>query len=252
MPSNGNTSTDEILDKTTSLSEMKLKDILKSKVRLDIFFLLSIYGELSLTDLSTLLDKSKPALHRHIKKMINAGLLVESKEEKVRGSIKAKFYRLSIDVREYFSPTDRMALLDTEDPDKRLENIKHIFELEKAKSYISKASIDLITHHIDKLEEHFSLSKKDLDLESFMETSVSPFNIFLLSDESAELLSKQFAEFDQKKVVIDDKFENKHGIPPTKQHLVVMTIIPINKLLEFERKLTSPRVTRFSTLFDQR
>ena len=79
---------------TDYLLEIPLEEIFKSKVRLEIFFLLSIYGELNLTDLSKLLDKSKPALHRHIQNLLKVGLICESKEEKVRGSIKAKFYQL--------------------------------------------------------------------------------------------------------------------------------------------------------------
>ncbi|MFX0117588.1 MAG: winged helix-turn-helix domain-containing protein, partial [Candidatus Hodarchaeota archaeon] len=59
-------------------------EILESKIRYRILLLLFAYGELSLTDLSNRLNKSKPALYHHLQKMIDLGLVEVSREKQVR------------------------------------------------------------------------------------------------------------------------------------------------------------------------
>ena len=73
MASKGKASQNDKSDETDKLSDITLANVLKSKVRLEIFFLLTIYRELSLTELSKLAKKSKPALHRHLQKLIESG-----------------------------------------------------------------------------------------------------------------------------------------------------------------------------------
>lgn len=232
---------------TDYLLEIPLEEIFKSKVRHEIFFLLSIYGELNLTDLSKLLDKSKPALHRHIQNLLKVGLICESKEEKVRGSIKAKFYQLIPSVRQLFQPFDASALLNVDDPEQRINMFKKLIFRERAKYFISKASLDLLAKYIDQFEKQLSSSNLDVDKE-FILTCCSPFNMFVFSDDSLKLLQDLFNEFDRKKKIIEKEYEAKHGEPSMKQNLMVFTMTPIQRLLEFKRKLPSPREERMRTL----
>jgi len=232
---------------TDYLLEIPFKEILKNQVRHEIFFLLSIYGELNLTDLSKLLAKSKPALHRHIQNLLKVGLIYESKEEKVRGSIKAKFYQLIPSIRQLYQPFDTTALLNVDDPEQRIKMFKKLIHFERAKYFISKASLDLLAKYIDQFEKQLTSSNLDVDKE-FILTCCSPFNMFIFSDDSLKLLQDLFSEFDRKKKTIEEEYETKHGEPSMKQNLMVFTMTPIQRLLEFKRKLPSPREERMRTL----
>jgi DNA-binding transcriptional ArsR family regulator len=75
-------------------SDKTIFDVLKSQIRFRIFSLLHLYPELSLSDLSIKMGKSKSTIHHHLKELIDSGLIEVSRKEKVRGSILAKFYSL--------------------------------------------------------------------------------------------------------------------------------------------------------------
>lgn len=65
-----------------------------------IWGLLNIYPELSFTELSEKLGKSKSTLSPHLHELIETGLVQVSREEKVRGSIPAKYYSIVKDALE--------------------------------------------------------------------------------------------------------------------------------------------------------
>ncbi|MFW9823178.1 MAG: ArsR family transcriptional regulator [Candidatus Thorarchaeota archaeon] len=66
----------------------------QNDTRFQIWGLLSMYQELSFSDLCRKLNKSKSTVHHHLQKLIEIGIVEVIREEKVRGSIKAKFYAL--------------------------------------------------------------------------------------------------------------------------------------------------------------
>ena len=69
---------------------------MQNEVDFEIFMYFIIYRELSLSRLNELItNKSKPTLHRHLQNLLQAGIIVEAREEKVRGHIPAKIYQLS-------------------------------------------------------------------------------------------------------------------------------------------------------------
>jgi DNA-binding transcriptional ArsR family regulator len=72
----------------------KLIAIVKEPVSLHIMMLLIVYRELSLSQMTDAIKKSKPTIHRRLQVMIDCGLVVESKEEHVRGNILAKYYKI--------------------------------------------------------------------------------------------------------------------------------------------------------------
>lgn len=69
-------------------------NILKDNTDLEIFTLLLMYQEQSLTQLTNSINKSKPTLSRHMQKLVSCGL-VDVREEKVRG-VKAKYFSLNL------------------------------------------------------------------------------------------------------------------------------------------------------------
>ncbi|MFX0210901.1 MAG: ArsR/SmtB family transcription factor [Candidatus Hodarchaeota archaeon] len=242
-------------NKNNNPKDFVLDVILNSQVRHSVFFLLYIYRELSLTDLSHLLDKSKPALHRHLQKMIEAGIITESKEVKVRGSIKAKYYKLveeitreSIDRK---SRTIRAELLTGKNPEKGKANVKKLLKIERAKFHIVNDSIHLITQLTKRLEEQAELVG-DADWEQFLNTSSSQLTMNFLPNEALEVYQRYMEGFDQEKRSLEDTYETKHGELPNNQYVVVTITIPIQNLINFERKLSPERVARFGKLFAQK
>ncbi len=87
-------------------------DIFHSRPKFMIYMLLSIYSDLSLTQLSKMLKKRKSTISVHLKKMIEANLVEISKKVKVRGDKKAKYYRLIEDIDE------KILLFTAADPEK--------------------------------------------------------------------------------------------------------------------------------------
>ncbi len=81
-------------------ASLSISEILHSKTRFLIYSLLSVYRELSLSQLSKELKRNKSTISHHLKKMMATGLVTLSKEEKSRSNIKAKYYCLVDDADE--------------------------------------------------------------------------------------------------------------------------------------------------------
>lgn len=73
---------------------ISLQDVLRSKPKFLIFSLLSMYPELSLKEIKDFTGKSKSTISIHLSDMERMGLVVVSREEKARGSIPTKYFRL--------------------------------------------------------------------------------------------------------------------------------------------------------------
>ncbi|MFX1568022.1 MAG: winged helix-turn-helix domain-containing protein [Promethearchaeota archaeon] len=81
------------MTKTKRNSEkLTINDILRSKTRFQICNFLIIYRELSILDLSKRIGKSKSTIYEHLKKMMKAGFVKVSREEKSRSNIYRKYY----------------------------------------------------------------------------------------------------------------------------------------------------------------
>ncbi|TFG01858.1 MAG: transcriptional regulator [Promethearchaeota archaeon] len=78
--------------------------LLKDNIKFQIVLRLLINTELSMTELSNLIKRAKATVHRHLKTLINFGVVKVSKQEKVRGSIKAKYYKIADSFYSHFEP----------------------------------------------------------------------------------------------------------------------------------------------------
>jgi predicted transcriptional regulator len=92
------------------LGTAKFLDIVVSDLKMKILLNLLISKEISLTKIAKKLNKSKPTIHRHLKKLIKNNFVEVSKEKKVRGSIKAKYYKLSKEFQKNIKPYQRSIL----------------------------------------------------------------------------------------------------------------------------------------------
>ncbi|MFW9878083.1 MAG: winged helix-turn-helix domain-containing protein [Candidatus Thorarchaeota archaeon] len=80
------------LVKNQKSKPLTIVEILRSKTRFQIWNFLTIYRELSILDLSRRIGKSKSTIYEHLKKMMDAGFVQISREEKSRSNIKRKYY----------------------------------------------------------------------------------------------------------------------------------------------------------------
>lgn len=71
-----------------------VNEIFKNDIRFELWGLFSMYPELTLADISEKMGKSKSTIHPHLKLLEEMDIIEEIREEKVRGSIKAKVYAL--------------------------------------------------------------------------------------------------------------------------------------------------------------
>jgi len=81
-------------------NKLSIAELFKSRTRLLIYALLSINVEMNLNEMKKLLKKSKSTLSEHLHKMIKAGLVVVTREEKIRGNIKSKYFCLAENAKE--------------------------------------------------------------------------------------------------------------------------------------------------------
>ncbi|MFW9823452.1 MAG: winged helix-turn-helix domain-containing protein [Candidatus Thorarchaeota archaeon] len=72
--------------------KLTITNILHSKTRFQICNFLIIYRELSILDLSKRIGKSKSTIYEHLMKMMDAGFVKVSREEKSRSNIYRKYY----------------------------------------------------------------------------------------------------------------------------------------------------------------
>jgi len=70
----------------------KKSDLFKSKINFELWGLFSMYPQLSLSELSVKLGKSKSTIHPYIKDLLHREIIEVKEERKVRGNIKAKIY----------------------------------------------------------------------------------------------------------------------------------------------------------------
>ncbi|MFX1251859.1 MAG: hypothetical protein ACFFCZ_09645 [Promethearchaeota archaeon] len=68
--------------------------LLQNKMPIRVVLILLVYNELTLSQMSKHLVKTKASVHYHLQKLIKMKLVKIAREEKVRGSILAKYYCL--------------------------------------------------------------------------------------------------------------------------------------------------------------
>ena len=76
----------------------RILDCLQNPLDFEILMYFVIYKELTLSRLEELIPhKSRPTVYRHIQNLLEAGIIIEAREEKVRGHILAKIYQISLE-----------------------------------------------------------------------------------------------------------------------------------------------------------
>ncbi len=134
----------------------KLMEILKEPVSLHLMMLLIVHRELSLSQMTDAIKKSKPTVHRRLQAMIDCGIVVESREEHVRGNIPAKFYRIDETVIGKI-PGFSKEQIDAMDTTQKANFYQDIRDAVKSTIIFSTSALDTFRNYLDGLDPRIEL-----------------------------------------------------------------------------------------------
>ncbi len=217
----------------------KTLEVYDSQLKQRIMNLLEIYHELSLTELSEKLSKSKSTVSKHMKELKNIKIqnhsFIEVREEKSRGSIKQKIYSKSsipfffgktYDDIKQFSPEEMYKMLRNEE---FLINIR-LFSLLK----------DAITQTTEYVNNFYANVTPKTITEEFMEevyryNTCIPRIQYYTQDEYVEYRNK-FMEFDTNFLRETEKKREKDLslVDEPREYMVAHAFLPIRRIMDKE------------------
>ncbi|UCC19775.1 MAG: helix-turn-helix transcriptional regulator [Promethearchaeota archaeon] len=196
--------------------EKSVIDVLKSSIRFRIYSLLHLYPELSLSEISKKMGKSKSTIHHHLKELIDYELIELSREEKVRGNILAKFYSLKPGHIEKLSDTDSETHKATQ------------ATIDFLKTYLNFAlrTIELYKNFF----ESFELQENGIDkLKELLKDEQGFSSMVFLSEEKFKKVHRLYQEF----VKEVNKIEIENGkIKDEKPFFIFTLALPLKKVIE--------------------
>lgn len=198
--------------------------LLESDIRFSIYCLLHIYPEISLSELSQKLKKTKSTIHPHLKKLLNIGLIEVSKEVKVRANIKAKYYALKSGYKEEMEEY----LLDTSQSIDQT-TVQNKINLNKSCVIFLKTIYERYLRFLENLEgedtahEILQQSSDNYDMNHV-------FSFF--SKKALPKLIKLYEEFITKFIEIEEE-DLKENPNEEKPYLVLFELLNLKKIVNF-------------------
>ena len=208
-----------------------LVEIFKNPIKNKLLIYLFVYGELSLTELRDKLKKSKSTVHRHLQELIQVGFIDESKEEQVRGSIKAKYYSISqnfikngihydMDAME----RDSKRIFDSNDE----ETITNFFKMMKTSIKTMKKPLEIMENYGEAIIKNYNLYNAE-------EIQVKPLmKMIFLNDTQVTKFKEYLREFWKKVETLFEEGENPEGYLGINPYYFSFAFLNLKKLLEFE------------------
>ncbi|MFX0064348.1 MAG: winged helix-turn-helix domain-containing protein [Candidatus Hermodarchaeota archaeon] len=217
-----------------------LVELFRSKMRHFIFLLLSVYNELSLTRISQFTGKSKPTVHHHIQKMIEMGIIEESKEVNEGRPIKVKYYQLAETFSRESGLIQSQTYIEEESPEKRFLALKRLFAVYRSTLLYLRNSIGLLERYLEDFESKIPETQTDaIDWEKLElhPSKGAPFLVSaFLSDTELKEFTNLFLEFFKK---VRQKRQESHDddLKGEISHQIFLLGLPIKKMLEKGEKL---------------
>lgn len=212
---------------------LALLKTLSSKPRLHILFYLFIYSELSLSNLTQHLGKSKNTTLYHMKRLIEQDL-VEEYDRPLTGSIKPeKCYRINSDFyHKMFLPFDQMAELS------KAEIIERTKQLTKWNALLFETMREILKelrNFYRYQEKQLEIGKNVLDAQKIHQNYANPRDLIPLSEAGFFDYMQNYQELAKKTQKILET-ENRSGEAIIRPYLVFNTVLPIQKILEYKQK----------------
>ena len=166
--------------------------ILNNELRFQIISYLLIFNELSMSDLNRKLKRSKSTLHRHIKLLIELGFIELSKEKKVRGSIKAKYFKLTNEFLNLLNYGEKRLKIRGDELKRGDNIIQDQIELIRLSILINVKPLEILKKVIDISSENRDLNYPLLYREI---KDINPIiNIVFLTEQEFKKLNKKLEE----------------------------------------------------------
>ncbi|MHA1672407.1 MAG: winged helix-turn-helix domain-containing protein [Promethearchaeota archaeon] len=139
----------DIPNEAEAESTLNFGDVMRSKPKFLIFFLLSMSAKLTLKGLSEITGKSKSTLSNHLTEMQAMGLVEVAGEKKARGSIPTKYFRLVSNYEE------KMAQKCCKKSEDNIAGIKQTFQMQRSFAQTQVQMLQKWLLYLDLLENDF-------------------------------------------------------------------------------------------------
>ncbi|TFG02764.1 MAG: transcriptional regulator [Promethearchaeota archaeon] len=203
---------------------------IKNKIQIRIIIELFINQELSLTQISKHIKKSKSTIVRNLRNLTDSGIIYVSKEVKVRGSIKSKYYRLRDDYILLGDNYDDNSLLTIQPPKKVEEFIKY-FRVIQSIIKIMKNPLDILNDFIENYEEN-----ENVEYETFYKNikKIKPLmNLIFISEEKFKKVLDVINDFHEKIKEITSSEENQKEYLK-KPFIFMSSLLKMNELYQLK------------------
>jgi len=214
--------------KNEFLNTLELIDLVINDLKIKILLNLLIYNELSLTQISNKLDKSKPTLHRHLKKLIKNRVVKVSKEKKVRGSIKAKYYKLADEFQTIIKPYQRSLLSKIDDYSSEEININNLTSLLRFYILIILKPLKTLNQLLDSNDN--DIFKRKYNINKLIEILEPSLEIMFFSEQQYEEVQELMNNFYSG---LKDILKDQNNDTEKPYYLSLFTL-KLKKLLELE------------------
>lgn len=212
-------------DQSNANRNYTILKILQDSLSFELFIILLCYNELSLGDLTQKIQRSKSTVFRHVQKLLEAGFIYESREEKVRGDKLAKYYRPKWD---NFSP--KMAI--TPDLMRKLSN-SQLIDLYHEITHSTNATIQFIKSLLDELQRYLE-TKPNSQIPKYIFTPDISLSMNLFSESLFQKWQDGYRKF------VMDFFQQNQAelVNPNVQrpYCLVSGILPIKRILDEKPK----------------
>ncbi len=208
---------------------LELMKTLSSKPRLETLFYLFIYQNLSLTDLSHHLKKSKNTTVYHMKRLVQQNLIMEF-DKPIPGSIKPeKCYHLNPDFyQQMFLPFDKMAELS------KTELVEYTQQVTKWNALLFETMREILKElsNFYQIQGRSAVNSEDaLKIHQDLQT---PRDLIPLSEKGLNTYLTHYQELLKKtQAYLTQENAQKDNI--IRPYLVFNAILPIKEILEFKR-----------------
>jgi DNA-binding transcriptional ArsR family regulator len=209
----------------------KVLELLKGKLRSNIFLLLLVHGELSLTRLCEVMGKPKTTVFHHVSRLIETGLIMKEK----RG--KDVYYSIRIDELSLNeSKVDGTELFKLAPPDQRsylaelfTTATKSVFSLLTSSIALAEECQDKRLKEFKKLDPVAQGEEGAYDGDFGLELS-----LMIYSDERYKQFEEEYKELIEKYAKTFEKELKERGNNKERPYIVYHIAFPIKKMLEYQ------------------
>jgi DNA-binding transcriptional regulator GbsR (MarR family) len=192
-----------------------------------ILYLFFVYERLSLTQLSSLLGRSKSAVSKQLEKFITLGI-IKITESQVRGSIKAKSYELYPDFLQFikikFNPMIKTPLKDRKIVEElQTDCIKNLYGMIERLFTMNREMYEGLHSKISASEQRYEIQTPELNL-----------SIIPVSNEVREHFIQKNNNLLNEIIQMTAEERNNSEIPIEHPHLILSNILSLKKILEFK------------------